>query len=490
MTRSSAFLLAAAFCAPIAFSRDFERDSAALHAIHEKLSASVVYVEAVVRDDLATGVTLDTEKSATGLVVGAGGLVMVPASIQEGALAVNSRVEAVSVFVAGGRRFSGVYLSCDREAQVAFVRVEDPDFPGVPVQFAAADQLRVGECVASLRLAGPNFGRVPYLDAFLVSGALPDPARCYLTTFAVSDYLGGPVVAMDGRVVGVVGWMNLGGPPPGEDEPPALEAMIFADVAGSSAGGREVVLVPASHVREGIAAAAAGAPRAAQARAPWLGVETQPLLPELAAALGVPGLGGVLITRILPDSPAERAGLEVSDLVHAVAGEALPVATAGSDEHALARCIAACHAGDEIVLSVLRGGERLDARLRLAERPLPAAEAESAESPAFGLAARDLVYWDRADLCLPEDSAGALVILARPTGFAGQGGLRAGDIVSRVNGEPVQSARGLHDRLDQAAENREEELVFFVLRGLDTLFVHVQPDWDAPAARAGAPERG
>ncbi len=287
---------------------------------------------------------------------------------------------------------------------------------------------------------------------------------------------------MDGRVTGVVGWMRLGGPEPGAGEPPALEATIFADVAGSNAGGREVVLVPASRVRASIAAAATGAPRAPQARPPWLGVETQPLLPELAAALGVPGLGGVLVTRVLPDSPAAGAGLRVSDLIHAAGGEALPVPAAANDEQALPRRLASCRAGDEVVLSIWRAGEALEVRLGLAERPLSASEAEAVDCPDFGLAARDLVYWDRADLCLPTDSMGALVTQARPTGFAGQGGLRAGDIIGRVNGEPVRGARELHERLKRAAANREGELVLFVLRGLDTLFVHVQPDWDAPAA--------
>jgi S1-C subfamily serine protease len=370
----------------------------------------------------------------------------------------------------------------DPAVDIAWIRVEDTGFCAVPVQFDDNDELRVGDFIASVKLAGKNFGRVPFIDAFLVSGAISRPSRCYLTTFAVSDYLGGPVVSMDGRVIGVVGWMRLRGRSGEDGSADTSQPALLASVFGASDDGREIVLVPASHIATSLANPPQETPENTTGRPPWLGVETQVLLPELAAARGVPDQRGVLVTRVLPDSPAAAAGLTLADLVIAVEGEPLSGSTE-RDGGMLAERVARYQAGADLDLSIVRAGEHLTVRVRLGERPLQPAEVESVECREFGLSARDLVYGDRADKYLALDFAGALVTVVRPTGFAGQGGLRVGDIVSRVDDRAVASAQELCDCLERAARHRKEELVLFVTRGRDTRFVHVQPDWDYARSR-------
>lgn len=469
---------------PEAFARaDLREDSARLKAIHDGLRDSVVQIELVIRDEFPNGATLDTEKSSTGLVVSDGGLILGPGNVVSPVGPGESRVVSVTIFQRGGRRFDATLVGQDKETELVFFQVEDPTFSGRQVAFDRRDELQAGDFIASLRLAGPNFGRAPYLDTFLVSGVLEEPNRCYLTTFAVSDYLGGPVVTMDGRVVGLVGWMSLRG---AHSNPTVPE--LFASVAGDSADGREVVLVPASRFADLIEHPPLSGEPLAGPRPAWLGVETQPLLPELSGALGLPeGLRGVLITRVLPDSPAARAGLKVADLIHELdgrsfAGESLQASQSSQafQDECLRRA-----PGDLLLLSILRDGRPEELEAELVPAPLSALEADRAESAAFGVAARDLVRSDRADQKLAPELEGAWITRVTRTGFCGLSGLEVHDIVLRVNDQPVADAAFLCARLEQAAADRETELVLFVIRGPDTLFVHVQPDWGRSAELVG-----
>ncbi|MFH0944392.1 MAG: PDZ domain-containing protein [Planctomycetota bacterium] len=452
-----------------ALARDMNEDATLLGAIHDRLRHSIVQIGTVVRDELPSGASLDTERESVGMVVSADGLILGPWSVVEGAGTGESRVASVTIYLEGARRFEASYLGPDRESETAFFQVDDPEFDARPIEFDDSDELRVGEFIASAKLSGPNFGRVAYLDAFLVSGAVKEPARCYLTTFAVSDYLGGPVATMDGRVVGMVGWMRFrSGPPAGKS--------IFASVFGSADDGREVVLVPVSRLRQALENPPASGPAEDQTRPAWLGVQTQPLLPEISRALGLSeDLRGVLVTRVLPGSPADLCGLRVGDLVHKVGGKLFEQGS-NREEQFLRESVARTAPGERLLLSVLRNGEELPLAAPLSAVPLSPDEAERSDSTVFGIGARDLVVADRADQHLSSGFDGALLTRVNRTGIGGLGGLQVGDIVTEVNGAPIAGGKALCQRLDQATNDRESELVLLVVRGRETRFVHLKQD--------------
>lgn len=94
----------------------------------------------------------------------------------------------------------------------------------------------------------------------------------------------------------------------------------------------------------------------------FLGVELMPLTPELRAHLGVPADRGVMVARVVEDSPAARAGLQVGDVVTAIEGDGvespwdLTVAVRGKE------------AGEPARLEVWRDGRGLDFDVTLEER--------------------------------------------------------------------------------------------------------------------------
>src|SRR5690606_28253465 len=174
--------------------------------------------------------------------------------------------------------------------------------------------------------------------------------------------------------------------------------------------------------------------------------------------------------------PAERAGLRLADAVVAVDGEPLDAPEKQQNRRFRER-IAELEPGDGLRLDVLREGVSLEVLVELAEEPIAAAAANTVESDAFGVVARDLVYADRADLRLPIDHRGARLTTVRATGPGGLGGLEAGDIVERVGDRAIDDAASFGAELERAEAERSRELVLFVRRGRSTHFVHVQPGW-------------
>lgn len=452
-------------------------DSASLRSIHAKYGASIVRVETVVRKQLDNGVELDVESQGIGVVVKPG-VVMTTADLFKDAHTLGSRVASVRVTVAGGAGFDGALDGSAIAENLSFVSVVDPLFPGVPVELPSDDTVHVGDFFATLRLAGPNFRSTPYLDAFLVSATLEEP-RCAITTYAISDYLGSIAVAADGRVVGFVNRLAMFGGAARIDPVTGQRAIeLFADVQGFDGDGEEYVVVPSSRYAALIENPPRGVPVSIEEK-PWLGCEVQPLLPELAVALEIdPSLQGVMITRVLPGSPCAAAGLRAGDLIHAVDGEPLLVTKEGEEavlvKHLLMRSV-----NETLALSIDRDGVSSIVPVTLAPTPPSAIVAEKSDCPDFGLAARDLVYTDRADLDLPLETGGARATVVKRTGFAGLGGLRVGDVVRRVDDLEVASSLELAQRLGALADARSERITLFVTRGADTLFVEMRPDWAA-----------
>ncbi len=93
-----------------------------------------------------------------------------------------------------------------------------------------------------------------------------------------------------------------------------------------------------------------------------LGVSFVPLTPELRRHFGVPEDEGVLVSRVLAESPAATAGIQVGDIVTKVDGE-----SAGSG-HALARVMGLRKAGDTVNVELWRAGRAQTVSATLAER--------------------------------------------------------------------------------------------------------------------------
>ncbi|MEJ2558742.1 MAG: PDZ domain-containing protein, partial [Anaerolineae bacterium] len=96
---------------------------------------------------------------------------------------------------------------------------------------------------------------------------------------------------------------------------------------------------------------------------PYMGIGYIPLNPAIAAQLGIQAKEGIVIARVVPGSPAERAGLQVREVITEVDGTPL------TGESTLAQIINEHKPGDTLTLTVLKGTQKSTVKLTLGEMP-------------------------------------------------------------------------------------------------------------------------
>lgn len=250
------------------------------------------------------------------------------------------RSEALEVALPSGQRFSARPVGVDPQLDLAVIRVHPPVAGELsPARFGDSDGLRVGQGV--IALGNPlgfswtvTFGVVSALERTLVepNGALLD--GMIQTDAAVNPgNSGGPLATLQGEVVGITTAMIMGG-----------QGLGFA--------------IPASAITPLVEQMLAGQ----AARHPWLGVvgQAEVIPAAVARAMQLPADRGVLVTEVVPDAPAARAGLQAFDLILSVNGRA--VATPSG----IRRALGSAGVAD---LEILRGADVIRRRVRVTERP-------------------------------------------------------------------------------------------------------------------------
>jgi serine protease Do len=213
----------------------------------------------------------------------------------------------------------------------------------------------------------------------------------------------------------------------------------------------------------------------------WAGVSTQVLLPELAKALGVDARSGLRVTQLVPGGSAEKAGLRVGDILLRLDGKVIPTRRP-EDADWFGSTLREHDPAATVSLDILRDGQPLKLDLALAERPAPASELPTVRDLRLGFSARALGFDDRQERRLAEGDAGVVVTRVERSGWADLAGLRAGDILTELNGRALASNDDLRALLDEVAAARPRHVVFRVRRGVTGSILECEPDWAALAA--------
>ncbi len=208
----------------------------------------------------------------------------------------------------------------------------------------------------------------------------------------------------------------------------------------------------------------------------WLGVQTQVLTPELAEVLGLEGKKGVRVTQVLPDSPAERAGVKVGDIFLKLDGQVIPASTQ-ADQELFDNLIRAYKIGADVELEGMRDGEPIKIVATLALSPKSPGELAEYKDERFEFTARELSLAERVEEKLGETFSGVRVSVVQRAGWAALAGLSSGDIIMAIDGKPIDSVQALRQILEDLAKRKPRRTVFFVRRGIRTLFIEIEPKW-------------
>ena len=213
------------------------------------------------------------------------------------------------------------------------------------------------------------------------------------------------------------------------------------------------------------------------ARKAWLSADTQVLTSDLAKALKLEGESGERITRIYPGRGAEKAGLKVGDVLLKLDGNAIE-ASRPEDTEVLSTMIRQYKIGTKATFDVVRDGKRIKVDVTLEDPPTPVSDMKRYVDDDFELTVREMTLDDRLDKELKEEEKGVLVERIEPSGWASLAGVGGGDVVLSIDGQPVPDAAGAEKALKAARERHAKQVVFFVKRGIGTMYLELEPMWD------------
>jgi 2-alkenal reductase len=411
---------------------------------------------------------------------------------QKGHIVTNNHVvqnaERIVVTFHDGTSVEGEVIGTDRDSDLAVVKADHPGELPPPVQLADSTKVKVGQLVAAI---GNPFGLQGTMTTGIISAlgrSLPVEAQIVPgSSYTIPDVIqtdapinpgnsGGVLVDIHGQLVGV---------------PTAIESS-----SGVNAGIGFVVpsvivskVVPAL-IEEG------------SYEHPWLGISGTSLNSDLALAMNLPvNQRGVLVVNVVPDSPAERAGIIGSDRLETINGQEIRL---GGDviieidsqpiqdfEDLTAYLARHTEAGQIVTLTILRDERQESLDLKLGVRPTsePVATPESPQELGnawLGIQGTTLTAQIAEAMDLSTDQEGVLIQEVLEGSPADQAGLRGsyksvtingspeligGDIIIRMNGQPVTSTRDLERAI---GEHQPGDVVTLgILRDGDEMEVEV-----------------
>jgi serine protease Do len=191
-------------------------------------------------------------------------------------------------------------------------------------------------------------------------------------------------------------------------------------------------------------AAATGAP----IRRPWLGATGQEVTTEIAANLGLPHPGGVLVNSVAANGPASSAGIKAGDVILAIEGHDL------SDPEELRFRVATLPLDKPAQLIVWHSGQRDNVAVTLnapPETPPRQITPLAATSPLGGAVVANLNPAQADELGLDTTLHGVVVTEVKENTLAERLGLQNGDIIASLNRRPIDSVTQLRDGLAAAS---------------------------------------
>jgi len=205
----------------------------------------------------------------------------------------------------------------------------------------------------------------------------------------------------------------------------------------------------------------------------FLGVQMQEVTPKLAASFGLPTTHGALVSRVVPDTPAAKAGLKEGDFIVSVDGKAI------DDTNALRNVIAGTAPDTKIHMDIYREGKKQTLPVTVAEqpanfggRPTEPAPSEHDTSKQLGITVQELSSSVAERLGYKPDVKGVLVTSVAPLSGALREGLRPGMVITQVDKTPVTTPEEFLAATRDAADGVRLRVV---TPDGNTLFLFVTP---------------
>ncbi len=359
---------------------------------------------------------------------------------QDGFILTNNHVvdgaKEVKVTLPDGRDFTAKVVGRDPKSDIAVVKIDADHLPTVAL--ADSDKVEVGDVVLAI---GNPFG----VGQTVTEGIVSATGRGNLGIEDYEDFIqtdaainpgnsGGALVDIDGRLVGInTAILSHSGGSQG------VGFAIPADLA------RTVMqsLVADGHVTRG-----------------YLGVMIQPVTPALADEFKLKEARGALVSDVVADSPAAKAGLKDGDVVMSFNGRKI------GDSRQLQLTVAETKPGSKVPVEILRDGKPMTLEVTVKRLPgsddLAKNDSDNDQDSGTlnGVGVGDLDQQARSQFNIPKDVNGAVITQVDPGSASADAGLKPGDVIEEINHHTVASANDAVHLTEKSGDKKTLVLVW------------------------------
>ena len=356
----------------------------------------------------------------------------------EGYILTNEHVirdaDKINVTLPDGREFKGEIKGVDQRSDLAVIKIDAHNLP--VAKLGDSDNLKIGQWVVAI---GNPFGFAmqnpePTVTAGVISALHRSLGRILSRDKDYNDLIqtdaainpgnsGGALVSLKGEVVGI-------------------NVAIFSTSGGYMGLGFAIPINSAKRVinqlKEG-----------KKILYGWLGVTVQDLNDDLAKQFGVSNKFGALVSKVMEDSPAQKAGVKEGDIIRQVGGK--PV----NNIRDLLSVVGKSEVGKRIKLQVSRDKKELSLEVQIGERPQnpESMVTQDKESGKWrGLAVEDLTA-EKAERFQIKEKQGVLVGEVASGSLADDAGLIPGDVIMEINKQAVKDTSDYQKAIQNAKGN-------------------------------------
>ncbi len=365
----------------------------------------------------------------SGFIAKADGYIITNNHVIEGA-------EDILVKLADDREYKGKVVGIDSRTDVAVIKINEKNLPVIP--WGDSDKLKVGEVILAI---GNPYGLSHTITMGIISAlgrvgmGLSDYEDFIQTDAAINPgNSGGPLVNVRGEVIGVTN-------------------AIFSTSGGYQGIGFAIPSNMVKNVMDSIISQG-------KVVRGWLGVQIQPLTPELAAQFKLKDDNGVLLVDTVEAGPADKSGLKRGDVIVEYDGKKI------NDPFHFKNMVAETKPGKSVSLTIMRDGSLLKKIVTIGELPgeskvLPPVETDNALK---GVSVQEVTDEYRQKMGVTEREKGVVVSNITENSPA-LGILTKGDIILEVNRTPVINTNA-YNKIVSGIEVNHNVLVLIVRGGV------------------------
>ena len=341
---------------------------------------------------------------------------------REGYILTNNHVvggaDEIEVHLHDGRKLRAKLIGADDKSDVAVIKVEEPDLP--TLKLGDSKPLKIGQWVLAV---GNPFG----LSATLTVGVISATGRAGMGITDYEEFIqtdaainpgnsGGPLLNIKGEVIGI-------------------NTAIYSRSGGYMGIGFAIPIHMALKIKDQLI-------KYGEVRRGKIGAYIQELTPQVSKSLGLKTTRGVLISDVIPGSPADSGGMVAGDVVIKLNGEAVESAASFRNRVSLTppnsvATLRVIRRGEERSLKV-KIGSLSDSQSSSPEKSRRASSSKrSSDVDKYGLEVEDVSRRKRRALKL-RGEGGVLIAGVQPDSPAARAGLEIGHIILSVNQEKVR----------------------------------------------------